>query len=476
MKLYNSLSRQIEAVQPLNSSQVTMYSCGPTVYNRVHIGNLYGFIVADILRRTLCATGYKVKHVMNITDVDDKTITRSAKEYTELDPRNALAQTTALYTEHFMRDTVTVGNDVNAIEFITATDPATIRAIETLVAELYEAGIAYIADDGVYFSIAAYRRADKTYGQLVELSDASTSNARIDNDEYDKASPHDFVLWKFTKPDEPEWVITIGDQEYLGRPGWHIECSAMTKLTLGQPFDIHTGGIDLKFPHHENEIAQSTACTEDSKLATIFVHNEHVLVDGRKMSKSLGNFYNLDDLTKRNIDPIAFRMFVLQSHYRSATNFTFEALESASVRLASWRNYAALRHQTHHTKSGDEEKTRRILTANQALVGILANDLNTPEALAFIDQTLASLDSVPVGRIDRSSLLQFINTIDDTLGLRLADTTPDINDDIKRLIIERERARDDKNWQLSDELRNKIYQEAHIKLLDTPTSTVWQYR
>ena len=475
MKLYNSLTTQIEDVHPLSPPAVSVYSCGPTVYDRVHIGNLSAFITADILRRTLSANGYQVRHVMNLTDVDDKTIKRSREEYTELDPRTALTQTTTYYTEYFMRDTHAIGNDIAALEFITATDPATIDAIETMIAELHTGGIAYVADDGIYFSIAAYKKTGKTYGQLVDLSAASTSSARIDNDEYDKESAHDFALWKFAKDDEPTWTIAIGDKSYAGRPGWHIECSAMTRLMVGQPFDIHTGGIDLKFPHHENEIAQSTACTDNPTFATMFIHNEHVLVDGRKMSKSLNNFYTLEDLLERGIKPLAFRMLVLQSHYRSATNFTFEALDSAAARLTSWRNYAALRHQTHSTISGEDEQTQQLLVANQALLEHLSNDLDTPNALAWIDKTFASLDSLPPERIDRAALVQFLQTIDTTFGLQLLQTAPDISDDIKRLIVERERARDEKDWTRSDEIRNEISNSSGIQLLDTPTSTVWHY-
>ena len=475
MKLYNSLTRSSEEVKALSPPHISVYSCGPTVYDRVHIGNLSAFITADVLARVLRANEYQVKHVMNLTDVDDKTIKKSQQEYTELEPNVALAQTTNYYAAAFYRDSALIGNDIDSLEFINATDPATIQSIQDIIADLHAARIAYVAEDGIYFSIQAYRDSGRTYGQLVDISAASTSAQRISNDEYDKDSVHDFALWKFAKPGEPTWSITIEDTSYVGRPGWHIECSAMTRLTLGQPFDIHTGGIDLKFPHHENEIAQSTACSDNPTLAKLFVHNEHVLIGGRKMSKSLDNFYTLQDLTKRGINPLAFRMLVLQSHYRSPTNFSFEALDSAAARLTNWRSYAALRHQIHDTLTDSQPGTRSLLVANRALIERLSNDLDTPSALAWIDETFSSLDGVPIDRIDRSSLVQFLETIDTTLGLSLIAPTPDISDDAKRLIIERERAREQKDWPRSDELRDEIITLAGVTVLDTTTSTIWRY-
>ncbi|HEY9714084.1 MAG TPA: cysteine--tRNA ligase, partial [Chroococcales cyanobacterium] len=284
MNLFNSLSKTTEPFKPLTGDGVRMYSCGPTVYDHIHIGNLSAFIYADTLRRVLKASGYRVQHIMNFTDVDDKTIRRSRESYPDMEPRLALEKLTSDYTSIFLDDMTAVGNDIEDMKFIKATDA--IPHMQELIRRLYEQKFAYIADDGVYFSIQAYKNSGKVYGQLVELTESSTSEERIANDEYDKENVHDFALWKTQKPGEPAWDFELDGHELVGRPGWHIECSAMSTEQLGQPFDIHTGGVDLKFPHHENEIAQSTAGQDDPLYANIFVHNEHMLVDGQKMSKS----------------------------------------------------------------------------------------------------------------------------------------------------------------------------------------------
>lgn len=477
MQLYNSLSKRVEPFQPQNEV-VTVYSCGPTVYDHAHIGNLSAFIFADTLRRTLTANGWKVKHVMNFTDVDDKTIRRSQADHPDLDPKDALSQTTRHFTDLFLHDFAAVGNDSEAYTFVRATDERTIAAMQAIVTELYRAGIAYIAEDGVYFSIDAYKKAGKTYGQLVELSEASTSQARIANDEYDKESAHDFALWKRQGEGEPAWDFGLDRQVIPGRPGWHIECSAMSRLELGQPFDIHTGGVDLKFPHHENEIAQSTACTDDPTYAHVFMHNEHILVDGRKMSKSLGNFYTLADIVEKHIDPIAFRLLVLQSHYRNQTNFSFDNVLAATSRLQRWRDVVALRWQTHDTLVDDDTKDETgtvngtILSAPHAAQAAMMNDLNTPEALAAIDVAMDAIGAAPLGRIQHSALTSLVAWVDDVLGLQLGAATPDISDDEKRLILERKRVRESKDWAKSDELRDALLAKG-IVLKDTATDTIW---
>ena len=331
MKLYNTLTRETEEVKPLKGDEIRIYSCGPTVYDHIHIGNLASFIHADALRETLKAEGYKVRHVMNITDVDDKTIKRSREEYPDLEPKEALKKLTSKYEELFKKDMEEVGNDLSAIEFVRATDY--IPRMQELIRKLHKGGFAYIADDGVYFSIEAYKKSGKTYGQLLEINSENTSKNRIANDEYDKESAHDFALWKKVRPHEPSWDFELGGKDLAGRPGWHIECSVMSTDVLGQPFDIHTGGVDLIFPHHENEIAQSTAGKDEYLLAKLFFHNEHLLVDGKKMSKSLNNFYTLEDITKKGIDPLAFRLLVLQSTPRNQANFSWKILQAAQNRF-----------------------------------------------------------------------------------------------------------------------------------------------
>lgn len=331
MKLYNTLTKNEEEFKPIEAGEVSIYSCGPTVYDHIHIGNLASFIYADELRRSLEAEGHKVRHVMNITDVDDKTISKSQQKYPDLDPKEALHKLTKEYEEIFMRDMQSVGNDVNAIEFVRATDY--IPQMQDLIRRLHKDGFAYLADDGVYFSIEAYKKSGKTYGQLTPIDSQNTSVSRIQNDEYDKESIHDFALWKLRKDNEPAWDFELEGNDLTGRPGWHIECSAMSTTLLGQPFDIHTGGVDLIFPHHENEIAQSTAGISEDYLAKLFFHNEHLLVDGKKMSKSLNNFYTLEDITEKGFDPLAFRLMVLQSSPKNQANFSWEILGAAQNRF-----------------------------------------------------------------------------------------------------------------------------------------------
>jgi cysteinyl-tRNA synthetase len=396
LKLHNTLTKTVDLFQPLNPELVTIYSCGPTVYDHAHIGNLSAFITADTLRRVISANDYRVKHVMNFTDVDDKTIRRSRENYPNLEAMEALRTLTQEYSDLFLQDMQTIGNDTNALHFIKAADDSTIDGMRQMIEKLHNDGFAYVADDGVYFSIDAYKKSGKKYGQLVELTESNTSAERIQNDEYDKDSAHDFALWKKKKPGEPAWEFALDGHDLTGRPGWHIECSVMSKQGLGQPFDIHTGGIDLAFPHHENEIAQSTAGHDEPTYAKVFVHNEHILVDGKKMSKSLGNFYTLQDLIDKNVDPLAFRLLVLQSHYRKPTSFSLENVEAARHRLKHWREVAALRHQTHDTINDDSEKEVSLRAAPHALLEALNDDLNTPEALTIIDWAFAQFVGTPL--------------------------------------------------------------------------------
>jgi cysteinyl-tRNA synthetase len=463
MKLFNTLTRSVEELKPIDEQNVRVYSCGPTVYNNTQIGNLMSYIFADTLRRALKVGGYEVTQVVNYTDVDDKTIRRSKENYPELEPREALEKLTTYYTELFLEDMKKIGNDINAMTFVRATDH--IEAMKQLVAQLFEKGFAYIADDGVYFSIEAYKKSGKTYGQLLKIDAHNTSKERIQNDEYDKESAHDFALWKIQKEGEPAWEFELDGKNLKGRPGWHIECSAMSRQILGQPFDIHTGGVDLIFPHHENEIAQSTAGENNPMMATIFAHNEHLLVDGKKMSKSLNNFYTLDDIIAKNFDPLAFRLLILQSHYRSQAHFSWENLEAASNRLQHWRNIAVLRWQTSDSTAegfdGDAHQ-KTILDA-------LQNDLDAPSTLRVIDE---AFDSIDPSLINHDSLTNFLQFIDNILGLRLLETTPDVDDTIKDLIAQRESAREKENWQEADRLRTELGVQ-NIALRDSGGTSFW---
>lgn len=471
IKLYNTRSKKVEEFTPYSNKRVTVYSCGPTVYDHIHIGNLFGFIVADTLHRVL-STKYTVKHVMNFTDVDDKTIKRSSEQFPDLDPFKALIKLTTHFSEIFLKDILAVGNKVDDLKFTKATD--NIDGIRQLISSLYDGGFAYITTGGVYFSIQKYKASGKTYGQLLTLTTENTSSARIDNDEYDKASVHDFALWKIQKDNEPAWEFKLGGQTLNGRPGWHIECSVMSTINLGQPFDIHTGGVDLIFPHHENEIAQSTAGKKVMIYANFFVHNEYLLVNGRKMSKSLQNFLTLEDIQKRGFDPTSFRLMVLQAHYRTQTNFTWEGLSAAQNRLKDLRAMADLRWQladvtleTNKEKLSVDETTKML----QSIQDALDNDLDTPQALYILSEAQDRFTQAWTSQDEQRLFEQFLEKIDALLGLQLMNST-DITKQQKALLYARKQARADKAWDKADTLRKKLLAES-IGIRDTASGQVW---
>lgn len=464
MRLYNTRTHSIENFAPLQDNTVRMYSCGPTVYNHAHIGNLSSYIYADTLRRTLKAIGYQVKHVMNFTDVDDKTIRDSHMKYPDDEPMVALTKFTAHYERVFLDEMAQVGNSVDDVTFVKATD--NIADIQQLIRKLLEQGDAYVADDGVYFSISEYRKTHQ-YGQLSHIDFNAADRQRINNDEYDKDHAHDFALWKAQKEGEPAWDFTLPDGSNMpGRPGWHIECSVMSVKNLGQPFDIHTGGVDLIFPHHENEIAQSTAGNQPVEYANFFVHNEHLLVNGAKMSKSAHNFYTLPDLVERSFSPLDFRLLVLQSHYRNATNFSWETLEAAKNRRRHWCNVAELRHQVSDNPS--EEQIDKVSQLVEQAQDAMENDLDTPNALKYFDE---AFDLFKPEQTDLGALDMLLTAIDQLLGLKLIETTPDIAPEDYELIDERQQARHAKDWAKSDQLRDELAKRG-IQIKDGPTP-IW---
>lgn len=449
------------------TGEIGIYSCGPTVYDHVHIGNLISFIWADILRRAIATQpSASVNHVMNLTDVDDKTITKSTEMYPNLDDRlQALQKTTQYFEQSFLEDMKSVGNNIEAMTFVRATE--SIDDMKVLITTLFNAGIAYVADDGVYFSIKKFRDSGKTYGQLTNITAQSTGASRVDNDEYDKDNIHDFALWKSAKPHEPTWDLTLDSTTISGRPGWHIECSAMATTALGQPFSIHTGGIDLTFPHHENEIAQSTAAVNTDRFAELFFHNEHLLVDGQKMSKSLGNFYTLKDIAAKGYEPIALRVLTLQSSYRHQLNFTWKSLAAAQQylhRLLELNDYV---HQTFSAATTIDFKS-----AFEKIQSCLLNDLHTAEALATLSGVVDSIRDDGIHTDQKDELTHFIKQVEDLLGIGLNADTDDIADDMKELIHKRQQARAQANYKLADELRDQL-QTHDIIVNDTALGTTW---
>jgi cysteinyl-tRNA synthetase len=346
-----------------------------------------------------------------------------------------------------------------------------------LVQTLKDRGFTYQISDGIYFDTAKF----PTYAEFAGLDlAAQQAGARVEFNK-EKRNASDFALWKFTPANEKrdmEWPtppeLLDSPEERYGFPGWHLECSAMAMAHLGDTIDIHTGGIDHIPVHHTNEIAQSEAAS--GKLFSRFwLHNNHLKVNGTKISKSLDNGYTLDDLQAKGYTPLDFRLFILQSHYRTEGNFTFENLDAAKNRLRNWRGFAALRHQIH---DGIELKSDTIDTllrdAIPALRSNIADDLNTPEVLRVIDEVFDVLAKQHIDRIPRPSLLLFLEEVDSLLGLQLLETTPDIDDEVKRLILEREQVREAKDWQKSDELRTHIEKNG-IVVRDTAHGSVWEY-
>src|SRR5215831_150614 len=322
LRFYNTLSQQVEPFVPLHGNVVRMYTCGPTVYNYVHIGNLRAFTFQDVLRRVLRARGYALNHVMNITDIEDKIIRDAAAAH------KSISDFTAVYAQAFLEDTAALRLE-RPERLVKATDhiPDMVAAIR----RLQERDYTYTSEGSVYYRIASF----PAYGKLSHNDFSGIRpGARVDVDEYDKADARDFVLWKAKKDAEPFWDEGLGP----GRPGWHIECSVMAMKYLGETLDIHTGGVDLAFPHHENEIAQSEALT-GKQFVRYWLHSEHLSVDGQKMSKSLGNFYTLRDLTGIGNTPEAVRYLLASVPYRKKLNFTFDGVKAATTAIERLRNY-----------------------------------------------------------------------------------------------------------------------------------------
>ncbi|HMI09628.1 MAG TPA: cysteine--tRNA ligase [Candidatus Saccharimonadales bacterium] len=487
LRLHNTLTKKTEEFTPITDRKVTLYTCGPTVYNFLHVGNWAAYIYWDTLVRTLIADGYAVERVMNITDVGHLTGENDGDADNGEDKLQKGArregktawEVAEFYAEDFMNGMEKLGM-ITPEHVVKATD--FIPQQLDLARILKEKGYTYQITDGIYFDTSKF----PTYADFAGLDlAAQKAGARIEFNP-EKRNASDFALWKFTAPDEKrdmEWdtpadLLDNGESK-KGFPGWHLECSAMAMSILGPTIDIHTGGIDHIPVHHTNEIAQSESAS-GQKFANFWLHNNHLKVNGTKISKSLGNGYTLQDLEERGFSPIDYRMFILQGQYSNEGNFTFENLQAAKNRLIHWRNIAALRHQTHDTLSDDSEKSTddksiSLLAASGAIHEAMNNDLNTPEAMRIIDEAFSKLDGKSLDDIHQHGLDELIHTVDDLLGLQLETTTPDINDEMKQLIIERERARDNKDWAESDRLRDKL-SENNIVVRDTKHGSIWEYK
>ncbi|MFC1484096.1 cysteine--tRNA ligase [Candidatus Neomarinimicrobiota bacterium] len=457
LRLTNTLSRCKETVKPIRPGEIGIYTCGPTVYDTAHIGNMRTFMFEDLLKRYLLFKGVKVKHVMNITDVDDRTIQRAIGE------EKRLSELTEQYTKLFLADISTLNilpadNLPAATEFI----PHMVEGIAVLL----EKGHAYQTDDGsIFFDISSY----KEYGRLARLDPEQTKvGERVADDNYEKEEVRDFALWKARKPEDDEyaWPSPWGD----GRPGWHIECSTMSMHYLGEHFDIHCGGVDNIFPHHENEIAQSR-CMTGKPFVNIWLHSEHLIVDGQKMSKSLGNYYTLGDVLGEGYSPEAVRYTLLSTHYRQKLNFTFKKVEESQKAINRLRELIRRLEAVPESQKGIgvESPISEIESA-------LDDDLNISGALgamfSWAKDLFVALDSGKISYNTALVSLETLRRVDEIFGVIFFSRDRDDEAAIEALVKEREAARKARDWKRADSIRDELRARG-IVLEDTANGTEW---
>jgi cysteinyl-tRNA synthetase len=460
----NTYGRRLQKFVPLKKNVVRIYTCGPTVWDYAHIGNFRTYVFQDVLRRYLEYKGYRVVQVTNITDVDDKTIRES--ESTGVN----LREYTKKYEEAYFADLEAL-NIEKAEHYPRATEH--IEQMVALVKRLIRKGFAYQAEGSVYFDISRF----KTYGRLsgARLDELKTG-ARVDSDEYSKDEARDFVLWKGWRTEDGEvfWETTIGK----GRPGWHIECSAMSMEYLGTTFDIHSGGEDLIFPHHENEIAQSQGAT-GKRFVKFWLHSGMLLVAGRKMAKSSGNFFTLRDLLSKGHDPLAVRYLLMSAHYRAQLSFTEEALSDAAKAVEALRGTFRRVKSAEETSKQDNISLRKLLLKElQEFERAMDDDLNTPRALAAVHRTARAvnraIDQGELSKKDVTAVLRLFSRLDNVLGILTDGTRPqELPKEAERLIGERDQARANRDWATADKLREELYAMGII-VEDTPAGTAWK--
>ncbi|MBU1880590.1 cysteine--tRNA ligase [bacterium] len=471
---YNSLTRQKEEFRSINPGEVRLYTCGPTVHDYAHIGNYRAYIFEDLLRRTLTFFGYQVKQVLNITDIDDKTIKKSREQGL------SLKSYTDTFTKSFFDDLKTLRIEPAEV-YPAATEH--IPEMIDLIQKLIDKEHTYTADGSVYFKISTF----PDYGKLSNIQpDQLISSARGDSDEYEKEDVRDFALWKAWTEDDGDvfWEAPFGK----GRPGWHIECSAMATKYLGTHFDIHTGGVDNKFPHHENGIAQSI-CGYGGPFVDTWLHCAHLMVNGEKMAKSLGNFYTLREILDAGFSPRVIRYFLLSAHYRQQLNLmydpetgshdSFNAAASALERIDEFK--AKLADMKQHSAAGDliSRKTTELLDHSRiAFKDALANDLDISGALGvvfgMIKEANKRIASGELSNMDAQAVYERLLRWDEVLGVLEPDQTDEIDAaSIEALIAERNQARADKNFARSDEIRDQLLADGII-IQDTPQGTKWR--
>lgn len=471
LRFYNTLTQEVEVFRPLKDNTVRMYTCGPTVYNFVHIGNFRTFTFQDLLRRWLRYRGYQLNHVMNVTDVEDKIIVNAAKE------GKSIEDYTAGFTKAFFEDAAALRlEQPEHVASATKHIPEMVKAIEQLTAK----GCTYTSEGSTYFRISTFPQ----YGKLSHNDFSGIrAGARVDVDEYDKADARDFVLWKAPKGNEPAWETPFG----AGRPGWHIECSAMAMSYLGETLDIHAGGIDLVFPHHENEIAQSESITGRT-FARFWMHSEHLHIESQKMSKSLGNFYTLRDLLAAGHHPEAIRYLLASVPYRKKLNFTFEGLKGAAKSIERLRDFELRLTSTKFPPGRNEELSDRAREAIRQFEEGMDDDLNTAEALAaifeYVRATNTAIDEERFreeNRWDAARVLEVFDSVFDVLkvgenGAAQASTSEagGLNDgEVEAYIEERARAKKARNFARSDEIRALLLEKG-VVLEDTKDGVRWK--
>jgi cysteinyl-tRNA synthetase len=456
----NTAARTAERFTPLQPGEVRMYTCGPTVYNYVHIGNLRTFLFEDVLRRTLKVAGFQVRQVMNLTDIDDKTIRGANAEGV------SLRAYTDRYIAAFFEDIDTLRCE--RVEYYPRATDFIPQMVE-LIARLKEKGYTYELEGSTYFRIAAF----PGYGKLSGVDPSQIKpGARVDADEYEKEDVRDFVLWKAARPGEPYWDTPFGP----GRPGWHLECSTMAIALLGESIDIHAGGVDLIFPHHENEIAQSEAAT-GKPFVKYWLHSEHLVVEGQKMAKSARNFFTLRDLLERGHDPLAIRYLLISVPYRQKLNFTFDALHAAEAAVSRIGN--TLR-RLHYAPAAGGEGDLPVSAASEFVAEFekaLGDDLNTARALAalhtFLTKVNQALDAGGLSAEAMSATKAALRLANGDLGVFPEVTTEETDAEVEALIQKRAEARARRDFATADAIRKQLADRGII-LEDTPSGTLWR--
>jgi cysteinyl-tRNA synthetase len=454
------MSRAIDVIEPLEPGHLRIYCCGPTVYDFAHIGNLRKYVCDDILVRTLRHAGLNVTHVMNVTDVDDKIINAAPGGL------EAIREYTAPYTKAFFEDLATLR--IQDPDVVCAATEHVDQMVD-MVQKLIDRGHAYQSDGSYYFRIASFPE----YGKLARIDTAGMrAGARVEVDEYSKDDVRDFALWKAHKEGEVAWDTSLG----RGRPGWHIECSAMSMHYLGESFDMHTGGVDNAFPHHENEIAQAEGAT-GKPFVKYWIHHEHLLMDSQKMAKSLGNTFTLRDLLDRGLDPVGLRYLLASAHNRTQLNFTNEAVEQATHTVKGLHDFMRRLADAKVEEGEASDLAEEAEEARKAFFEAMYNDLQTPQALAAMFDLVKAANialqhkTCTSGDVEavRDAMLEF----DQILNVLDPGEEEILDDEIERMIREREEARERRDWQKADELRDAL-EEQGVLLEDTADGTRWK--